>query len=68
MSIEPPEDLENRIYEYILENGGAITVGGASEDLGIPADLITQVIERMTLDGRLKQYSSAEHAHDSMIA
>jgi DNA-directed RNA polymerase subunit RPC12/RpoP len=68
MSTEPPEELENRIYDYILENGGAITVGRASEDLGIPADLITQVIERMTLDGRLKQYSDAEQAQNSMIA
>lgn len=68
MSIEPPEDLENRIYEYILENGGAIGVGKASEDLGIPAELIAQAIERMTLDGRLKQYSSKEQAQDSMIA
>jgi len=68
MSMEAPEELENRIYEYILENGGSIGVGRASEDLGIPADLITEAIERMTLDGRLKQYSSAEQAQDSMIA
>jgi len=43
-------------------------VGKASEDLGIPAELIAQAIERMTLDGRLKQYSSKEQAQDSMIA
>jgi len=66
MSTESPEEMENRIYDYIMENNGAITVGRASQELGIRADLIAQVIERMTLDGRLKQY--AEQTQGNVMA
>lgn len=68
VSIDAPEDLENRIFDYILENGGSIALSKASEELGIPTDLITQAIERMTLDGRLKHNAAAEQAQENVIA
>lgn len=54
-----PEELENRIYDYLIQNGGSISVNRASDELGIPTDMIKEVLERMTLDGRLKQPSDA---------
>lgn len=50
-----PEEIEDQIYNYIVENGGSISVNRASNELGIPADQIKEILERMTLDGRLKQ-------------
>ncbi len=48
------EDIDDKIYGYISSKGGAIAVRKASEDLQIPAEVIKEAIERMTMEGRLK--------------
>lgn len=48
------EDIDEKIYEYISSNGGAIAVRKAAEDLRIPAEVINEAIERMATEGRLK--------------
>ena len=56
---EEREEIENRLIDYISENGGAITPSKAAEELGIPPDLVKELIERMTQDGRLTQTSES---------
>jgi DNA-directed RNA polymerase subunit RPC12/RpoP len=48
------ENIDDKIYEYIMSKGGAIGIRSASEDLGVPAEAIKEAIERMTMEGRLK--------------
>ena len=55
ISDEEREDIENRLIDYISENGGAIMPNRAAEELGIPVELLNESIERMKVDGRLKQ-------------
>jgi hypothetical protein len=50
------EDIDEKIYEYISSNGGAIAVRKAAEDLRIPAEVINEAIERMATEGRLKPH------------
>jgi hypothetical protein len=59
MDVGSPADLDNEIYDYILSNGGAIAVNQASEDLGVPPELIREALERLSSDGRLKQQMAA---------
>ena len=49
------EQLENQVHDYILDNGGALVLSKAANELGIPVDLVRESVERMTSDGRLKQ-------------
>lgn len=48
------ENIDDKIYEYIQSKGGAIGIRSAAEDLRVPAELIREAIERMTMEGRLK--------------
>jgi hypothetical protein len=48
------ESIDDEIYEYIQSKGGAIGIRSASQDLQIPAEVIKEAIERMTMEGRLK--------------
>jgi len=59
ISDEDREEIENRLIDYISDNGGAIVPSKAAEELGIPAGLIKESIERMTTDGRLKPTSGS---------
>ena len=59
ISDEDREEIENRLIDYISDNGGAIVPSKAAEELGIPAELIKESIERMTTDGRLKPTSES---------
>jgi len=59
ISDEEREDIENRLIDYISENGGAIMPNRAAEELGIPVELLNESIERMKVDGRLKQTATA---------
>ena len=59
ISDEEREDIENRLIDYISENGGAIMPNRTAEELGIPVELLNESIERMEVDGRLKQTATA---------
>jgi hypothetical protein len=48
------ENIDDEIYQYIQSKGGAIGIRSASQDLQIPAEVIKEAIERMTMEGRLK--------------
>lgn len=48
------ENIDDEIYQYIQSKGGAIGIRSASEDLRVPAEVIKEAIERMTMEGRLK--------------
>lgn len=48
------ENIDDRIYEYIMSKRGAIGIRSAAEDLRVPAEVIREAIERMTMEGRLK--------------
>jgi hypothetical protein len=48
------ENIDDEIYQYIQSKGGAIGIRSASEDLGVPVEVIKEAIERMTMEGRLK--------------
>jgi len=64
---EQREEIENRLIDYISENGGAITSAKAAEDLGIPPELVKESIERMTQDGRLTQTSGSTGQDPSSV-
>jgi hypothetical protein len=51
---DPAENIDDEIYQYIQSKGGAIGIRSASEDLRIPAEVIKEAIQRMTMEGRLK--------------
>ena len=51
---DPAENIDDEIYQYIQSKGGAIGIRSASEDLRVPAEVIKEAIERMTMEGRLK--------------
>jgi hypothetical protein len=53
-SAEDIGDIDEKIYEYIQSKGGAIGIRSASEDLRLPAEVIKEAIERLTMEGRLK--------------
>ena len=53
-SAENIDDVDDKIYQYIMSKGGAIGIRSASEDLRLPAEAIKEAIERMTMEGRLK--------------
>jgi len=48
------ENIDEEIYQYIQSKGGAIGIRSASQDLRVPAEVIKEAIERMTMEGRLK--------------
>ena len=48
------ENIDDKIYEYIMSKAGAIGIRSAAEDLHVPAEVIKEAIERMTVEGRLK--------------
>jgi len=50
---EEREEVENRLIDYISDNGGALVPGKAAEELQLPVELVKESIERMRLDGRL---------------
>ena len=64
---EQREEIENRLIDYISENGGAITPSKAAEDLGIPPELVKESIERMSQDGRLTQTSGSTGQEPSSV-
>jgi hypothetical protein len=47
-------EIDGRVMDYIAAHQGAISMGQASEDLGIPAKDLTGAIEKLKADGRLK--------------
>jgi hypothetical protein len=55
ISDEERTEIENRVVDYISENGGAIIPSRAADELGIPVDLLRELLESMKSDGRLSQ-------------
>jgi len=60
MSEAEKADIQARVHDYISENGGAIVLSRAADELGIPLEFVREAIEAMTLDGKLKQAQDAE--------
>jgi len=60
MSEAEKTDIQARVHDYISENGGAIVLSRAAEDLGIPLEYVKEAIARMTTEGTLKQAQDAE--------
>jgi hypothetical protein len=47
-------EIDGRVMDYIAAHQGAISMGQATEDLGISAKDLTGAIEKLKSDGRLK--------------
>jgi hypothetical protein len=47
-------DIDGRVMDYITAHQGAISMGQATEDLGISAKDLTGAIEKLKADGRLR--------------
>jgi hypothetical protein len=47
-------EVDGRVMDYIAAHQGAISMGQATEDLGISAKDLTGAIEKLKADGRLK--------------
>ena len=47
-------DIDGRVMDYITAHQGAISMGEATEDLGISAKDLTGAIEKLKADGRLR--------------
>jgi len=60
LSEDEQADIQVRVRDYISENGGAIGLNRAAEDLGIPLEYVKFAIQRMTSEGTLKQAQDAE--------
>lgn len=50
-----PRNVDEDVYRYLVEKGGIISWAEASEDLGLPIDVIKASIERLKKTGRIKQ-------------
>jgi len=44
---------ENKVYDYIVNHNGIISLSAASADLGVPLDELTAITERLKREGRL---------------
>jgi len=53
LSEDEQADIQSRVRDYISENGGAIGLSKAAEDLGIPLEYVKFAIQRMTSEGTL---------------
>jgi hypothetical protein len=49
-----PGQIDGRVLDYIASHQGAISMGQATEDLGISAKDLTGAIEKLKAEGRLK--------------
>jgi len=47
----PP--TENKVYDYIVNHNGVISLSAASADLGVPVDELKEITERLKREGRL---------------
>jgi hypothetical protein len=45
--------VEDKVYDYIVRHDGVISMSKASQDLGIPAELLKQTTESLKKKGRL---------------
>jgi len=57
-STEPPSiprvpTLEDKVYEYIANHEGVISLSKAAEDLGITVDRLKQITDKLKKEGRL---------------
>jgi hypothetical protein len=50
-----PRDIDEDVYRYLAERGGSISWAEASEDLGLPIDVIKASIERLKKSGRIEE-------------
>lgn len=50
-----PRDVDEDVYRYLAEKGGSISWAEASEDLGLPIDVIKASIERLKKAGRIRE-------------
>ena len=60
LSEDEQADIQARVRDHISENGGAIVLSRAAEDLGIPLEFVKRAIQRMTTEGTLRQAQDAE--------
>jgi len=44
---------ESKVYDYIVNHEGIISLSAASSDLGVPVDRLKQITERLKREGRL---------------
>jgi hypothetical protein len=45
--------LQDRVYDYIVNHEGVISMSVASADLGIPIERLKEITERLKTEGRL---------------
>jgi len=50
-----PQDLDRRVFDYIISQGGTISISQAAQDLSITQDMLRSSIERLKADGFLNQ-------------
>ena len=60
LSEDEQADIQSRVRDYISENGGAIGLSKAAEDLGIPLEYVKFAIQRMTSEGTLTPAQDTE--------
>jgi len=48
-------DLDKRVYDYILNHGGTISVSQGAQELSISSAVLTAAIERLKASGLLNQ-------------
>lgn len=53
VSLKPAVTLDDRVYAYIIDHEGTISISRAAEDLGISKDELNVCIERLKKEGRL---------------
>jgi hypothetical protein len=54
------DEMDNKVYDYILSNNGAISVNKAAEELAMSPDSIKESIQRLGLAGKLKLPDQAQ--------
>jgi hypothetical protein len=53
MEMPAPSSSDEKVYDYIVNHGGVISLSQASLDLGIPVSDLKEITERLKNQGRL---------------
>lgn len=48
-------DLDKRVYDYVLNHGGTISISQGAQELAISSGALTAAIERLKATGVLNQ-------------
>ncbi len=51
----PEENVDEKVYRYIVERGGTISLSQASVDLNLPSQKVKESIDRLRTQGRLEE-------------